>query len=158
MRPADTPLSAGWWLLLVPACALPLFVALWEPADAGEIAGRVVGIACWTLVMARLHTWLVGRGEGRRAKVWLSSALGFGLLQAAGGLVSPLVLFVLYWPVVYVAGVFDVITDADWQPGVNLWLTLLSGAYVFLWVIVLTRLWLRFRPAPSPASVLTPAG
>ena len=156
--------SALWWLALVPACALPLFVVVWQEPNAGELAGRLAGVAIWTAVMMRLHRRLLGRGEDRRVRVLMWAALGFGALQAAAGAASVvagndawLVFFLLlYYPVVQVASWLRFLTDMEWDPGVNLWLTLLSGGYVFLWVWVLSRLVLRFRPAP--ASALTPAG
>jgi len=156
--------SARWWLLLVPVCALPLFILVWQEPAAGELMGRLAGVAIWTAVMVRLHQRLLVRGEHQGARALLWAALGFGTLQAVAGLVAfvagndawMVFFLLLYYPVVQVASWLRFLTDMNWDPGVNLWLTLLSGGYVFVWVRVLSRLVLRFRPAP--ASALTPAG
>src|SRR5262245_59568759 len=66
----------GRWMVLVPACAIPLVIAGWRSVSAYELVGIGAGIATWTVVMIRFHVWRLTSGEyGETTRLTLSAAV-----------------------------------------------------------------------------------
>ncbi len=126
------------WMLLVPGCAMPLLVCVWNPLSVPELVGVAAGIATWTAVMIRLHVWRLADGEyGETTRLSDSAALFMVLQWLAGALAPPEVQFVFYSPAVILASrlVLGPLELAD--PLITYVLTLACGGQVLACVLAL---------------------
>jgi hypothetical protein len=117
------------WMLLVPACAIPLVIAAWHTLSAQELAGIGAGIATWTAAMIRLHVWRLSIGRsGETTRLTLSAIVLMAVEWLVLGTAPSIALLVIYAPsaILVSAVVPDALTNVD--PLMAYLVTLVCGA------------------------------
>ncbi len=130
------------WMLLVPACAIPLVIAAWRTLSAQELAGIGAGIATWTAVMIRIHVWRLSTGRyGETTRLTLSAMVLMGIEWLVLGTAPSIALLVIYAPsaILVSAVVPEALTNAD--PLMAYLVTLVCGAQALgcvavIWCVV----------------------
>lgn len=93
------------WMVLVPACAIPLVIPAWRTLSIQELVGISAGVATWTLLMIRLHVWRLAVGRyGETTRLTLSAMVLMAVEWLVLAAAPSIALLVIYAPSAILVG------------------------------------------------------